>query len=172
MKKLILCYLLILTATLSFIGNCGNNDAYEWYIRAQVKIVTPTSEDSFSFDERCNITSDEIDQDIRWAIEASDMSAPFFGIAISWKESFISGPGTFQVDEGDFNLLPVIGRADPTAPGWYIYYFIDEGIITFTQVGYQSGDIIEGTFDQFRVYDWELEENIEVDNGTFRCRVE
>jgi hypothetical protein len=154
------------------VGNCGNNETYEWYIRAQVKIVTPTSEDSFSFDERCNIFSTESDQDIQWVIEASDMSVPFFGIAIGWEESFISGPGTFQVDEGDSNLVPVIGREHHTKLGWIRYYFVDEGIITFTQVGYQSGDIIEGTFDQFRVYDLGLEENIEVDNGTFRCRVE
>ncbi len=171
MKKLIPLFLLLLPAVIfSFGGSCGGNETYEWYIRAQVNIVTPTSEDSFSFNERCNITSDEIDQDIRWVIEASGMSVPF-GIAIVWRESFISDPGTFQAFEGYSNLYIIIMRADPIEPGWFIYYPVEEGIITFTQVGYQSGDIIEGTFDQLRVYDWELEEYIEVDDGTFRCQV-
>jgi hypothetical protein len=66
----------------------------------------------------------------------------------------------------------VIGKAHPTEPGWFTYYFVYEGIITFTQVGYQSGDIIEGTFDQLYVYDWEVEEYIEVNDGSFRCQVE
>ena len=59
MKKLIpLLLLLLLVVIFSFGGNCSDYETSEWYIRAQVKIVTPTSEDSFSFDERCNLLSD------------------------------------------------------------------------------------------------------------------
>ena len=171
MKKLIPLSLLLLPAVIfSFGGSCGGNETYEWYIQAQVNIVTPTTEDSFSFDERCYLFSDEIDEETYWEIDAIDRSMPF-GIYIIWKESFITGPGTFQAFEGYSNLYIIILRADPIEPGWFIYYSVEEGIITFTQVGYQSGDIIEGTFDQLRVYDWELEEYIEVDDGTFRCQV-
>ena len=171
MKRFIPLVLLLLPAVLfSFGAGCGGNEAYEWYIRAQVNIVTPTSEDSFSFNERCNIRSYRIDQDIHWNIEASDMSVPF-GIVINWKESRISGPGTFQVDEVYPNLVIFVARANHPEPDVITFYFVDEGIITFTQVGYQSGDIIAGTFDQLRMYDSELDENIEVDNGTFRSQV-
>jgi hypothetical protein len=163
--------LLLLTVTLLFVGNCGNNDAYEWYLRAQVKIVTPTSEDSFSFDEPCHLFTGEIDDEIYWEIDAIDQSVPF-GIYIGWKESFIAGPGTFQVERGFQTLYVWLMRADPYEPGWYMYSEIDEGSVTFTQVGYQSGDAIEGSFDQLYLYDWGAETHIEVNNGTFRCRVE
>jgi hypothetical protein len=62
-------------------------------------------------------------------------------------------------------------RADPIEPGWYRYSELDEGSIIFFQVGYQSGDIIEGSFDQLQLYDWDADTLIEVSNGTFCCRV-
>ena len=172
MKKIIPLFLLLLPVIIfSFVGNCGGNETYEWYVRAQVKIVTPTSEDSFSFDERCYLFSDKIDQETYWEIDAIDSSVPF-GIYIYWKESFITGPGTFQVDDGGLSNLDIwIMRASPIEPGWFRYSEVDEGSVTFTQVGYQSGDIIEGSFDQLYIYDWDVDTHIEVNNGTFRCQV-
>lgn len=163
--------LLLLTVTLMFAGNCGNNEAYEWYLRAQVKIVTPTSEDSFNFDEPCYLFTGEIDDETYWEIDAIDRSVPF-GIYIGWKESFVTSPGTFQAERGFQTLYIWLMRAHPSEPGWYRYSEIDEGSVTFTQVGYQSGDIIDGSFDQLYLYDFDAETNIEVNNGTFRCRVE
>lgn len=172
MKTLIpFFYLFLLTITLLFVGNCGSNEAYEWYIRAQVKIVTPTSEDSFSFDERCHLVSGEIDEETYWEINAVDRSVPF-GIYIGWKESFVTGPGTFQAESGFQSLYIWLMQEDPTDPGWYIYSEVDEGSVTFTQIGYQNGGIIEGSFDQLYLYEWGVETQIEVDNGIFRCQVE
>ena len=172
MKTIITFFLLfLLTITLSILGNCGGNEPYEWYIRAQVKIITPTSEDNFSFYEPCHLFSSEIDQETYWEIDAIK-SKPPFGIYICWKESFITGPGTFQIEEGFQTLFILLMRAHPTEPGWNRYSEVDEGSVTFTQIGYQSGDIIEGSFDQLYLYDWDAETHIEVDNGTFRCRVE
>jgi len=144
--------LLPLTVILLFVGNCGNQESYEWYIRAQVKIVTKTSEDSFSFYEPCYLFSVVIDTETFWEIDAIDESMPF-GIYIAWKESFITGPSTFQIENGIQNLSIVLMREDPFKTGWYLYTEVEEGSVTFTQVGYQSGDIIEGSFDQLYRYD-------------------
>jgi hypothetical protein len=134
-------------------------------------IISQTSTDSFFFNEFCKISYYEIDQDKQWSIEAYDWNMPFM-IGLIWNESFISGPGSFQAFEGYDELSTWIMRAHPTDPGWYSFYSVNEGIVTFTQVGYQSGDIIEGTFDQLRVYDWEADERIEVDDGSFLFRVQ
>ena len=170
MKRLIICYLLILPSTLLYLGNCSSEESYEWYLQAHVNILTPTSDNSFSFYERSTINYDEMDQEIIWVISANDPSVPF-GISISWKESFISGPGSFQVGEDFPDFFMMIMKIHPTEPGVIIGYFVYEGIITFTQIGYQSGDIIEGTFDQLRVHESEVDEYIEVDDGIFRSQV-
>jgi hypothetical protein len=171
--KTLITFLLffLLTITFLFLENCGGNETYERYIRAQVKIVTPTSEDSFSFDEPCYLFSSEIDQETYWEIDAIDSIVPF-GIYICWKESFIIGPGTFQLEEGSQTLFIWLMRAHPTKPGWYRYSEIEEGSVTFTQIGYQSGDIIEGSFNQLYLSDLDVEMHIEVNNGTFSCRME
>ena len=101
------------------------------------------------------------------------MSVPF-GIYIGWKESFITGPGTYQVDKGSLNLYIVLMRAHPTKPGWFRYTWLNEGSVTFTQVGYQSGDLIEGIFDQLLLESDTSDEtiHIEVNEGVFRYRME
>ena len=168
MDRFILFVLIFIPAVFfSLSVGCVNNLDYEWYIQAQVKIVTPSSENSFTFDEPCYIFSYEVDQDTRWDIYATDMDTPF-GISISWKESFLSGPDSFQASD---EISISITRENPN-PGYSMRISdVDEGNITFTQVGYQSGDIIEGTFDQLRLDEWDIEKNIEINGGVFRCKV-
>ena len=172
MKTLVrFLFTVLLTITLPVVIGCGSKEDFNQYMRAQVKITTQTSENSFGFDERCYLFSDVIDGETYWEIDATDMKVPF-GIYIGWKESFISGPGTYQIESGFQNRFAVIMRADPFQPGWYEYSEAQSGSVTFTHLGYRGGDTIKGTFDRVSLYDYDEDTLIEVNNGTFRCRVE
>ena len=168
MKRFILPILWAIPAALfSFGSGCVTGLPSEWYMQAYVQIVTATSETGFTFHEPCFSFSYEIDQDTRWHLYANDMDMPF-GISISWKESSLSGPGSFQAHE---EISIWIMRENPDPEWWSRSSPVDEGLITFTQVGYRSGDVIEGTFDGLRLSEWDMEKDIEVRGGVFRCRI-
>ena len=144
-------------------------DVGDLFIQAQVAIE---GGDTFQFREPCTTTSVDFAGETSWSAEARDVARPF-GFVLSWRESFVTGPGSFGPNEGVGDLDLFLVRAHPTEPGNVRASGVSEGQVVFEQVGYEPGDAIEGTFDGIVLDRNEPDDvvHIEADSGIFRCRV-
>lgn len=128
---------------------------------------------TFEFNERCTVTPVTISDETTWSIEASDPSVSF-GLVFSWKETYITGPGTHDANEGLFDLSTMVVREHPTDPTRISMSSAGEGTVVFEQIGYSPGSLIEGTFDDVRLDRDDLDDTVHIlaVNGRFHCRVE
>jgi len=148
----------------------GNGDSY---IRGEVTITKPQSGGGLHFDESCHVSSLEEGGEIYWGIEAKDMEYPF-GVIMTWKQSLVTGPDTFQLGGGTADVSAMFIRAHPTEPGTIRMSGIGEGSVTFSAVGYDAGDVFGGTFESFLMERSDPDDTItiEMDSGSFRCQVD
>jgi hypothetical protein len=164
----------ILSALVILLAACGGNGAGEgdpeYYIRAT---VTMTDGTTFEFYERCDVSDLEMSGEVTWGIQAVDPSVPV-GLVISWKETWITGPGTHDVNEGLMDLTTMVVREHPTDPSQIRMSGATDGTLVFEQVGYSSGSLIDGTFDNVRLDRDEPDDTVHIlaTSGEFHCRVE
>lgn len=151
-------------------GSGPGDDPPEFYIRAT---VTMTDGTTFEFNEPCRVSDLEMNDEVTWGIEAVNPAVPF-GLVISWKETWITGPGTHDVSEGLMDLSTMVVREHPTDPTQIRMSGATDGTLVFEQIGYSSGDLIGGTFDNVRLDRDEPDDTVHIlaVNGQFHCQVE
>lgn len=130
-------------------------------------MVTMTDGTQFLFEESCDVSS----QNTTFGFEGIDRGRPF-GVLATWDMTAVAQPGTYSADDGDMVQM-WIARPHPTEPASIRASTVSSGTITFTAVGYQSGDLIEGTFDGVTLVRTDIDDmvNIRLDDGVFTCTV-
>jgi len=164
-------YLLVAVTALALAG-CGSDGGGpdpEHYIQMQVSI---DGADPIDFMETCTTTRMEFDGEVYWGLEAKDIGRPL-GIVITWKQTFVPGPGSYPACSGLSDISTSIVRAHPTDPDSIRISTVGEGEIIFDQVGYTSGDPIAGTFGGVRMERDDPDDTIVItaEDGVFSCRV-
>jgi hypothetical protein len=141
---------------------CG--DGGSGSVRAAVTLTDGTG---IVFDESCQVSS----QENIFGFEGVDRAAPF-GILATWDRTVVAQPGTFDASDSGMALMWVL-RQHPTDASSVRISTVSSGVITFTAVGYESGDLIEGTFDDVILVRNDVDDmvNIRLDDGTFTCIV-
>ena len=149
--------------------NGGTDADAEYFIRAS---VTMTDGSSFEFHEACVVSQTTVSDESTWGLEAMDPTVPF-GLVFFWKEEYITGPGSHDVNEGLMDMSTMVVREHPTDPSQIRMSGVSEGTIVFEQIGYDTGDLIEGTFDDIRLDRDETDDtvHIQVVDGSFHCRI-
>jgi hypothetical protein len=130
--------------------------------------VTLTDGTTFRLDQRC-LVSNEINN---WAIEGYDQERVFGAIA-TWDRSVVAQPGMFSADDLADSVLMFIVREHPTDPSMVRLSSVNSGSIVFTEIGYDSGDRIAGTFDDVQMMRDDPDDMvmIRLDDGAFECEV-
>jgi hypothetical protein len=156
---------LLLVCVLPLGAACGGGDGGGGTFTASVTLTDGTT---FAFDEPCevSITGDTI------SIGGTDQGRPF-GIAATWNSTVVLEPGTFDAATGVQNVLMFIMREHPTDPEMIRISSVNSGTITIDTLGYESGDVISGTFDDVVMMRDEPDDmvNIRLDDGSFSCTV-
>lgn len=146
----------------------ADNPGHEFYISGD---VTMTDSSTFRLEGQCNVRRDDSTGDILWSIEGVDTDRKF-GVLISWKEAFLTNPGTYNANEGLLDLTTWILREHPTEPDQIRMSTVSSGTITFDTIGYGGGDILNGAFDVTLDRDEPDDTvHITIQNGAFHCRV-
>ncbi len=130
-------------------------------------LVTLTDGTTFAFEESCEVSS----QGSVFGFEGVDRGMPF-GILATWEQAAVAQPGTFDASNSGMALMWVL-RQHPTDASSVRISTVSSGTITFTAVGYESGDLIEGTFDDVILVRNDVDDmvNIRLDDGAFSCTV-
>jgi hypothetical protein len=130
--------------------------------------VTLTDGTTFTLSESCIVDSDRS----TWGFEGVDYDRPF-GVVATWDRGVVSQPGTFGADDLADSVLMFLLREHPTDDTMVRVSSVNGGTITFTEVGYESGDRIAGTFDGVVLTRDDPDDMvmITVEDGAFDCEV-
>lgn len=156
----------------SGVGPDDSDPGSDLYVRGEGSLTDGTR---FELDRPCHVTgfgwtTPEGVHTQWWALQGHDPEVAV-GVEIAWKDEYVTGPGTFEANEGDSDVMTSILRQDPDDPAETVGTSATGGTVTFDAVTNERGSVVEGSFDVALDRD-EPDDRVHIAiSGLFRCRI-